>query len=140
MKFKPKGWLWKLTYPFAHNNFTTIYGTIYHPSGIEPSPNIVRHEQIHFEQQKRWTILGLPIWLNIYLGSPYTLLVTILVWIFGPWQEALMLSSNILIFGLPVLYNPLRKKWELEAYIKGSGYSEEQARAILKTKMYGWLL
>lgn len=39
----------------------------------------------------------------------------------------------------PLFYNPWRKKWEMEAYMKGSGLTEEDARAKLRTAMYGWI-
>jgi hypothetical protein len=43
------------------------------------------------------------------------------------------------LFCLPCFYNPWRKKWELEAYAKGSGITETAARNLLSTSLYGWL-
>lgn len=112
MRFKKKSWIWKLTFPFAHNNYTTIWSTIYGPT--EPPPSVWRHEEIHFAQQKRWTKLGLPLWLWLYLvGFP---------------------------LGLPILWNPWRWRWEWEAYRTGSGYRPEETRRILRSIFYGWLV
>jgi hypothetical protein len=112
MDFKKKGWVWKLTGPFASSNFTTIWNTIYGP--FEPTYSIRKHEQIHSDQQKKWTRLGLPIWIYLYLvGFP---------------------------IGLPLFWNPWRWKWEWEAYRKGSGYTPEETKRILRGKAYGWLM
>lgn len=109
MKEKEKGRMWKLTGPFASDNYTTLWDTIYYPKGLPPSEVIVRHEEIHSRQQHEWGRLALPLWVFCYL------------------------------FVLPVLWNPFRKKWEMEAYIKGSGIDEQMAREILSGKAYGWL-
>lgn len=52
MIFKPKSWLWKLTFPFAHDNFTAIGDTIYHPKERIPTQSVIAHESIHFRQQR----------------------------------------------------------------------------------------
>jgi hypothetical protein len=44
------------------------------------------------------------------------------------------------LFSLPVLWNPWRYRWELEAYTYGSGLKANQAKDILKSYSYGWLL
>jgi hypothetical protein len=110
MKIKQKSWLWFLTWPFAHANYTTIWDTIYYPKGNQPGTDIIEHEKIHSVQQHKWTIIGLPFWLLLYL------------------------------IGLPILWNPLRWRAEWEAYRKGSNYSIEQTREILRSAAYGWLI
>lgn len=50
MKFKEKSWIWCLTYPFAHNNYTLICQTLYFPKGQFPSQTILDHENIHVRQ------------------------------------------------------------------------------------------
>lgn len=107
MKFKEKSWIWKLTWPFAHNNYTVILGTIYYPRGNFPSMSIIRHEEIHEEQRKR---VG-----NISFYFRY-------------------------LFCLPILWNKFRYSCEFEAYTKGSGMSEEEAKKMLRRSTYGWLL
>lgn len=64
MKLKKKGWMWYLTFPFAHNNFTynPINRTIYHPKNREPSERIVVHESVHQKQADevgRWKFIFL---------------------------------------------------------------------------------
>lgn len=44
------------------------------------------------------------------------------------------------LFALPLFFNPFRKKWEIEAYTKGQGFTEEHARKMLRRAMYGWLI
>jgi hypothetical protein len=51
MNVKPKGWIWKLTFPFAHDNYTTIGKTIYYPKKEYPSNYVIAHEQFHMNQQ-----------------------------------------------------------------------------------------
>lgn len=53
MKLKIKSWVWYLTFPFAHNNYTTIKDTIYYPKGFPPSDSVIRHEVIHSCQQAK---------------------------------------------------------------------------------------
>lgn len=50
MKIKEKGWGWKLTFPFAHNNYTFWCDTLYYPKGKEPTSQIVAHESHHAAQ------------------------------------------------------------------------------------------
>lgn len=52
MKFKVKSWIWKLTFPFAHNNFTVLGKTIFYPKGYFPTNHVVEHEFIHMEQRR----------------------------------------------------------------------------------------
>ena len=44
------------------------------------------------------------------------------------------------LFCCPFFYNPWRWKWEMEAYVKGSGYRDEYAMMLLQSYRYGWLL
>ena len=139
LKQKPKSWIWYLTWPFAHANYTTIWNTIYYPKDYPPGPKTKKHEKIHSIQQHRWTLFGLPLWIFLYLGTRYNLIVLIILAVSGNWQEALMLSP-ILALGLPVLWNPWRWRWEWEAYRKGSGYSIDYTFTILRSLSYGWLI
>jgi hypothetical protein len=43
------------------------------------------------------------------------------------------------LFMLPFFVNPWRRDWEIEAYVYGSGLSEDEAKVILKSYKYGWL-
>lgn len=52
MKMKVKSWVWKLTWPFAHMNYTTLGNTLYYPEGYPPSSTSVEHEEVHAKQQK----------------------------------------------------------------------------------------
>jgi len=110
MNYKKKSWIWMLTWPFAHANYTTIWDTIYKPSYHNPSPSTIKHEMIHSRQQHDWGWFLLPVWIFCYL------------------------------LVLPILWNPFRYKWEMEAYTKGSGYTKKQAKLILGSAAYGWLL
>jgi hypothetical protein len=87
-----------------------LWNTVYYPKDHTPTGQILAHEKIHSEQQHRWGWFFLPIWIFCYL------------------------------FCLPILVNPFREVWEMEAYVQGSGLSPEEARKILKTYRYGWLL
>lgn len=64
MKLKEKSWIWKLTFPFAHNNYTAIGETIYYPKGHYPTNLTIEHEKIHLEQQKQ---VGLVKFLFLYI-------------------------------------------------------------------------
>lgn len=72
MELREKGWIWKLTWPFAHNNATTFNGVIYYAKGKYPSYLRIAHEQIHLDQEKQvgqWKfallyLLALPILWN----------------------------------------------------------------------------
>lgn len=103
---KEKSWLWYLTWPFAHRNFTSIGNTIYYPKGRKPSLKTILHEEIHLLQRKR---VGAFKFYFLYL------------------------------FALPFWKNPWRYKWEMEAYIHGSGLWPTDADKILKSYKYGWL-
>jgi len=52
LTLKEKSWVWYLTYPFAHNNLTTIGEITYHPKGWIFTKEDVVHEQTHREQQR----------------------------------------------------------------------------------------
>lgn len=43
------------------------------------------------------------------------------------------------LFCLPLLFNPWRRKWELEAFIEGSGLKRKEALKLVKSYKYGWL-
>ena len=74
---------------------------------------ILRHEQVHLAQQRRWTLYGLGIGL--------------LMWHF------------LYLFCLPVGWNPWRRRWETEAYKKANGLKQEEIDAILcKAPYYLW--
>jgi hypothetical protein len=103
---KPKSWLWKFTFPFAHNNYTTIGDSLYYPPKFPPSASVMAHEAIHSMQQAN---TGFVKYLFLY------------------------------IFAFPVLWNPWRFKWELEAYVMGSKLSVDQSKEILRSYQYGWL-
>lgn len=49
MNYKEKSIWWKLTGPW-YNMYNLIGDTIYYPKGKPPDTNILRHEQVHFEQ------------------------------------------------------------------------------------------
>lgn len=70
------------------------------------------HERIHYRQQKRWFVFGLG--------------VGLLVWFL------------LYLLCLPVGWNPLRFRAEMEAYTKGSGFRPTYARAVLHKRPY-WL-
>ena len=86
----------------------TIYPFIFYVDCLSNSTR--RHELIHWEQQKRW-------------ASWYSL------WIFGwlAWFFCYLLV-------LPVGINPFRWKWEHEAFIRGSEYTESFTKEILKNQ------
>jgi hypothetical protein len=109
MKMKEKSWIWYFAWPFAHANYTTVWNTVYFPKGRPPDGQVLAHEQIHSNQQHKWGWFFLPVWIFCYL------------------------------FILPILWNPFRKKWETEAYVRGSGLSEDTTKRILGTVSYGWL-
>ena len=122
MNFVAKSWWWKLTGPFAGSNYTTIWDTIYCPE-IDWAPSyIVDHEQYHMYQQMDFAKKFK------WLGEKWSKRVGLSVWIF------------CYLFLLPIWFNPLRKKSEIEAYTMGSGYTEEYAKRILRGTAYGWLL
>ena len=54
---KEKAWYWKLTGPFASDNYTTIGNTLYYPKDSPPTPEIVAHEEIHVKQQEAEGVL-----------------------------------------------------------------------------------
>ncbi len=74
MNYKKKSIWWNLTFPFAHNNYTTIGNTIYY-SKIKPSKIIIAHEKIHSKQQKQ---IGIIKFIFLYLFC--------LPFIYNPWR------------------------------------------------------
>ena len=71
---KVKGWWWKLTWPFAHANYTTIGSTIYCPGSTDISEQTLNHELVHIEQQRRigvvWFILAY-LFLLPFIWNPF---------------------------------------------------------------------
>ncbi len=55
-------------------------------------------------------------------------------------QEEVGLIKYIFLYSfcLPILWNPWRYKWEMEAYTK-SGTSKQQTEKYLSSFYYGWL-
>lgn len=53
----------------------------------------------------------------------------------GKWKFAFLY-----LFAFPFLWNPWRWKYELNAYVFGSKVSEQEAKKILRSYRYGWLL
>ena len=72
---KKKGWIWKLTWPFAHNNFTTFGETIHYPN-LPAEKYTLEHEKIHIRQQKE---VGMLRFLFLYLFAAPVL--------FNPWRK-----------------------------------------------------
>lgn len=83
MTLKEKGWLWRLSWPFAHDNYTTVGHTIYFPKGKPPSPGIVAHEEVHEKQIER---VGFVKFYVLYL------LVLPLFW--NPWRKKWELEAG----------------------------------------------
>ena len=72
------------------------------------------HEVIHFYQQEQWFKWG---------------------WFVGTW-----IYRVLYYLALPVGWNPLRYKMELEAYMRGSRLSEKQAKnKIRKSYLLWWI-
>ena len=71
---------------------------------------ILKHEDIHLAQQRRWAIYGLGIGL--------------IVWFF------------LYELCLPIWYNPWRRKWETEAYSKGNNLDNGSIDIILQGEPY----
>jgi len=57
VKIKEKGWIWSIIAPFSKDSFILLCGTIYCPKGKRPSKSVIRHEEVHMEQQKKYTWL-----------------------------------------------------------------------------------
>lgn len=64
MILKSKNIFWKLTFPFAHNNYTTIGETLFYPKGYPPIRSIILHEEVHAKQQKE---VGIVKFIFLYL-------------------------------------------------------------------------
>ena len=56
---REKGWVWKLTGPFASNNYTLISPTtLYVPKGKKRVPkSLLRHESVHARQMREVGVL-----------------------------------------------------------------------------------
>jgi len=88
----------------------TVYPFIFVHPALANDEAIMKHEQVHCEQQKRWATYGVGIGL--------------LAWFF------------LYSLCLPIGYNPFRRKWETEAYQKGQGYDLDTINEILKHAPY----
>lgn len=111
IKIKVKSRIWWLTI-FANPNVnTTIYPIIY-----------VQHNFYSLNNHKKESII-----LHEKIHLQQQIKVGLLKFLF------------LYIFLFPILYNPFRYNWEMEAYLK-SGISKEQAEKILKKWNYGFLL
>lgn len=100
---KTKNIFWYLTFPFAHNNYTTIGETIYCPPGEVPQ-EVINHEKIHIKQQKE---VGVVKFLFLYLFC--------LPFFYNPWRykweyEAFTVGSK---------YSNRRTKQILASYMYG---------------------
>lgn len=80
----------------------TLYPFIFNVNGKID----IDHELVHLKQQHIFYRYG---W---YFG--------ILVWLF------------LYFCVLPYKWHPFRTRWEMEAYMKGSGYTKEQAEKIIR--------
>lgn len=91
-KLKEKSWVWKLTFPFAHSNFTALNGVIYHPKGELPSESMIKHESIHLRQQKE---VGVIKYLFLYLFClPFFINPWRTKWEIEAYREAQGLSDD----------------------------------------------
>ena len=95
----------KIKWFFGFAGFT-VYPFIFHVG--EMSQQTRRHELLHIDQRKRWFK-----WFTLWYGG-------LIAWLF----------MNGLV--LPVGWNYCRYKWEYEAYTKGSGYTDDLTKTILK--------
>lgn len=87
----------------------TVYPFIFIDPTLSEDVPILKHENVHIEQQKRWAIYGLG--------------VGLLAWFFC--YELI----------LPVGWNPFRRKWETEAYA-AEGYTLDQINEWMKVAPY----
>lgn len=116
----------------------TIYPFIFHVN--EKLDTMTRrHELVHIDQQKKFFFWGMPVglalfgvtlWLWIpkvwYWIALYCLSLPLAVWFgVGFWLFLYLLM-------LPIGFNPFRWAWEWDAYTKGSGYTDDLTRAVLK--------
>lgn len=85
MTLKPKSLWWKFTFPFAHNNFTAIGETLYHPKGVTVPSHVYDHEVIHSLQQKHE---GLVKFILLYL------FVCPILW--NPWRKKWEFEAYVL--------------------------------------------
>jgi hypothetical protein len=75
MTLRQKSWIWILSWPFAHANYTTIGDTIYFPNGKPPSQAVIAHETIHSKQQEA---VGFWVFALLYL--------LVLPFLWNPWR------------------------------------------------------
>lgn len=97
----------KVKIPFKIGSFT---GFTLYPFIFYFDVGVIPHEKVHIRQQmpywKKAGPLGLLAWLALYF------------------------------LVLPVGWNPFRRKWETQAYKKGSKYSDEVIEYILKKSYF----
>jgi hypothetical protein len=112
MVIKEKSWIWWLTIFASPKVHTTIYPNIYVAKRFNSWPKKLRERIIRHEKVhlRQQQEIGLLKYLFLY------------------------------IFVLPVLWNPWRYQWEMEAYMNGSGYSIEKAKEYCKGWNYGFLI
>jgi hypothetical protein len=74
-------------------------------------PQVLKHENVHLAQQRRWLVYGLG--------------VGLLAWF------------ALYLLALPVWRNPWRRRWETEAYL-AQGFTPVEIDLILRSQPY-WL-
>jgi hypothetical protein len=91
----------------------TAYPFIFIKKRFKGNKNILNdllpHEMVHYERQKKWFIYGLGI--------------------------GLILWFILYLFVLPFYWNPFRRKWETEAFM-ADGYTLEKIDEILSKPPY----
>jgi hypothetical protein len=94
---------------YVRASAVTVYPFIFVSPNVLGRKEVLTHELVHYEQQKRWTIygcgIGLLLWFALYL------------------------------FCLPVCYNPFRRAWETEAF-EAEGFTRPFIHEILKGAPY----
>ena len=90
----------------------TVWPWIFVRNGHDPSPELMAHERVHLEQQRRWAIYG--------LGA------------------GLVLWFALYLLALPVWWNPWRRRWETEA-MRAQGMKADEIETALQGRPY-WLL
>lgn len=105
MTIKFKSWLWWLTWPFAHKNFTLVGTTLYIPKGAKLTNAILDHEAIHAAQIRE---VGFFKFYFLYLfACPF---------FWNPWRykwelEAYFVGSRISLKGAQKLLRSYRYGW-----------------------------
>jgi hypothetical protein len=109
----------RMSFPFVETKLVSLFkaGAItvwpfifVHPD-LANDPATLKHENIHYNQQKKWAKWGL------YLPG-------LLAWF------------ALYLLVLPVGWNPFRYKWESEAYEKGNGFWLVKIKEMMKKPPY----